>query len=99
MVGPSLEDMFPGLRGQPYEITSPRELRYNCIAFIAGDTSRWCWPDPTGQQLPRRRELWEGNSQGWIAARKGLATTSRGQDDRMERELQCGRRQGAGASG
>jgi hypothetical protein len=45
MVEPSLEDVFPGLRGQPYQITSPRDHRYNCIAFAAGDDQHWWWPD------------------------------------------------------
>jgi hypothetical protein len=45
MVEPSLEDLFPGLRGQPYQITSPRDDAYNCIAFAAGDNRTWWWPD------------------------------------------------------
>ncbi len=36
MVEPSLEEVFPGLRGQAYQIKSPRDERYNCIAFAAG---------------------------------------------------------------
>ncbi len=35
MVEPTFEDVFPGLRGQPYQITSPSDGRYNCIAFAA----------------------------------------------------------------
>jgi hypothetical protein len=49
MVEPSLEDLFPGLRGQPYEIKSPRDQRYNCIAFAAGDTRNWWWPDAAAE--------------------------------------------------
>jgi hypothetical protein len=49
MVEPSLEDLFPGLRGQPYEIKSPRDKRYNCIAFAAGDTRNWWWPDAAAE--------------------------------------------------
>jgi hypothetical protein len=45
MVEPSLEEVFPGLRGQPYQIKSPRDRRYNCIAFAAGDERTWWWPD------------------------------------------------------
>ena len=45
MVEPSLEDIFPGLKGQPYQVTSPPDYRYNCIAFAAGDSSNWWWPD------------------------------------------------------
>lgn len=49
MVEPSLEDVFPGLRGQPYQITSPKDHRYNCIALAAGDDRAWWWPDPDGE--------------------------------------------------
>lgn len=49
MVEPSLGDVFPGLRGQPYQITSPKDHRYNCIAFAAGDNHSWWWPDAAGE--------------------------------------------------
>jgi hypothetical protein len=49
MVEGSLEDAFPGLRGQPYQITSPKDHRYNCIAFAAGDNGSWWWPDAAGE--------------------------------------------------
>lgn len=49
MVEPSLEDVFPGLRGQPYQINSPKEHIYNCIAFAAGDNGNWWWPDAAGE--------------------------------------------------
>ena len=49
MVAPTLEDVFPGLRGQPYQITSPKDQRYNCIALAAGDDSSWWWPDASGE--------------------------------------------------
>ena len=42
---PNLEDVFPGLRGQPYQIKSERDRRYNCIAFAARDKRNWWWPD------------------------------------------------------
>jgi len=45
MIGPSLEDVFPGLRGQPYQVNSLPDHRYNCIAFAAGDNLNWWWPD------------------------------------------------------
>jgi hypothetical protein len=44
MVG-LLEQIFPGLQGQPYQITSPPHDGYNCIAWAAGDTTDWWWPD------------------------------------------------------
>jgi hypothetical protein len=45
MVESGLEELFPGLRGQLYQIKSPRNRRYNCIAFAAGDQRNWWWPD------------------------------------------------------
>jgi hypothetical protein len=38
----SLEDSFPNLVSGGYEITSDLSLDYNCIAWAAGDISRWC---------------------------------------------------------
>jgi hypothetical protein len=49
MVEPSLEEIFPGLRGKSYRITSPKDEGYNCIAFAAGDDKNWWWPD-AGEQ-------------------------------------------------
>jgi len=49
MVEPGLEDVFPALRGQSYQVTSPRDHRYNCIAFAAGDDRNWWWPDAAGE--------------------------------------------------
>jgi hypothetical protein len=39
-----LEEAFPGLAGRGYQVTSPRDADYNCIAFAAGDTHNWWWP-------------------------------------------------------
>jgi hypothetical protein len=49
MVETDLEIIFPALRSQPYQITSPINLRYNCVAFAAGDIQRWWWPDEAGE--------------------------------------------------
>ncbi len=49
MVEPTLEVVFPGLLGQPYQITSPKDYRYNCIALAAGDDRNWWWPDAAGE--------------------------------------------------
>lgn len=39
--------LFPRLQNTPYRVTSPPTWRYNCIAWAAGDESRWWWPmDP-----------------------------------------------------
>ena len=39
-----LEDSFPNLTSAAYEITSDFSPDYNCIAWAAGDISRWWWP-------------------------------------------------------
>ena len=36
---------FPGLAGSGHRVTSPATPGYNCIAWAAGDTTRWWWPD------------------------------------------------------
>jgi hypothetical protein len=43
MVTP-LEAVFPGLVGNGYRVTSPRDGDYNCVAWAAGDTRNWWWP-------------------------------------------------------
>jgi hypothetical protein len=42
-----IEQLFPRLRGANFEITSPRDGRYNCVAWAANDTRRWWWPGET----------------------------------------------------
>ena len=45
-----LEMAFPNLSGSAFEITSPMNTRYNCVAFAAGDLNDWWWPvEPEGQ--------------------------------------------------
>ena len=48
-----IEDAFPGLRGSVFDITSP-PADYNCIAYAAGDESRW-WSHLTGYYWPAER--------------------------------------------
>ena len=45
----NLERLFPRLRSDTYKITSPAQVDYNCIAWAAGDDSRWWEPDSFGQ--------------------------------------------------
>jgi hypothetical protein len=40
-----LEALFPGLRGSAYQVTSPPDTGYNCLAWAASDQGRWWWPD------------------------------------------------------
>jgi hypothetical protein len=58
----NLEDYFPNLSDSEYQITSPSSPTYNCIAWAAGDTTRWWWPDPMGlaywpDEIPRDETL------------------------------------------
>ena len=46
-----IEWHFPRLRGSGYLVTSPRTPAYNCIAFAAGDDSRWWEPDPSTEHF------------------------------------------------
>lgn len=39
-----IEQEFPTLRSEPYEVTSPQTPSYNCIAWAAGDSQRLWWP-------------------------------------------------------
>ena len=41
-----IESRFPRLAGgSTYTLTSPIDEDYNCIAFAAGDLTRWWWPN------------------------------------------------------
>jgi hypothetical protein len=44
MVAP-LESLFPKLQGSAYEVSSPPDDVYNCIAWAANDALHWWWPD------------------------------------------------------
>jgi hypothetical protein len=41
---PELEALIPSLIGSGYEVTSPFDPDYNCIAWAAEDNGRWWWP-------------------------------------------------------
>ena len=41
-----LELLFPNLSASGYRITSPSTREYNCIAWAAGDSTRWWDPTP-----------------------------------------------------
>src|SRR5580765_3357608 len=45
MVKP-IDEVFPGLARGGFQITSPIDKRYNCIAFAANDLANWWWPFP-----------------------------------------------------
>jgi hypothetical protein len=39
-----IEALFPRLTPNNYEITSPKDGKYNCIAWAAGDNTSWWEP-------------------------------------------------------
>ena len=57
-----LEVLFPNLKKSDYNITSPYDPAYNCIAWAAEDTSSWWEPDPMGiyywpPEVPRKYSI------------------------------------------
>lgn len=40
-----IERTFPNLINSGYSISSPATAEYNCIAWAAGNTEAWWWPD------------------------------------------------------
>lgn len=57
-----IEKSFPNLSEYGYTITSPETVEYNCIAWAAGDTTAWWWPDDQYQyywpsEIPRRESI------------------------------------------
>ena len=62
MAGSWSQQDFPHLDDTTCEVTSPRTEAYNCIAWAAGEDSRWWWPDPQEQDfwpptVPREENL------------------------------------------
>src|SRR5262245_4177652 len=47
MVG-GIEVTFPRLHGADYQVTSPPDDVYNCIAWAAGHIDAWWWPVGSG---------------------------------------------------
>jgi hypothetical protein len=45
----ALQPRFPRLTAENSRPTSPYDEGYNCIAWAAGDTDYWWWPDAMGQ--------------------------------------------------
>ena len=48
MVEP-IDAHFPGLQTSSFRVTSSASRDYNCIAWVAGDTAQWWWPDPDSE--------------------------------------------------
>jgi hypothetical protein len=81
MVSP-LEEAFPGLAANGYQVTSPSDSDYNCIAWAAGDSHAWWWP---GQDAGK--EYWppgvprERTRDAFVAAFASLGYTICESDD------------------
>ena len=43
---------FPHLSSKIVQVTSSATVKYNCIAWAAGDDRRWWWPSPSGYWPP-----------------------------------------------
>jgi len=41
-----IEAIFPNLQSSSYQVTSPENQAYNCIAWAVGDILGWWWPVP-----------------------------------------------------
>ncbi len=59
----SFSKPFPNLMSEGYLATSPMTNRYNCIAWAAGDDTRWWWPGdrPTDywpSEIPKRTTIY-----------------------------------------
>ena len=53
------ESLFPDLARTGYQVTSPPDPVYNCIAWAAGRTDEWWWPDVGGFEFwPRLVFAW-----------------------------------------
>lgn len=40
-----IANAFPNLQNEDFKIVGPSTEDYNCIAYAAGDSNRWWWPD------------------------------------------------------
>jgi len=49
MTEAEIEAIFPSLRAG-FDITSPTDEEYNCIAWSINDVRQWWWPTPHGQR-------------------------------------------------
>ena len=46
MSAESIESSFPSLSASGYQIESPEDFNYNCLAFVLGDRNNWWEPLP-----------------------------------------------------
>lgn len=48
--------LFPNMMAQNHRVISPKSNRYNCIAWAAGVTTEFWWPDPVA--IANREAVW-----------------------------------------
>jgi hypothetical protein len=65
----NLTDLFPKLNADNHEITSPKTIKYNCIAWAAGNTDHWWQPGVHWPMEASRDDYGLGNA---VAAFKSL---------------------------
>ncbi len=79
-----IESLFPNI-GINYTITSPQTHNYNCIAFAAGDETKFWWPIyhywPEG--VPEKEDL-----QSFIECYKSLGYEECGMNSAFEEEFE-----------
>jgi hypothetical protein len=51
MIESRITVLFPRLNEHGFAVTSPQDTRYNCIAWAAGDDTRWWWPGVIAQPI------------------------------------------------
>ena len=78
-----LEELFPGLRTGAWEISSPADKKYNCIAYAAGDSTRWWWPGFPGDVYWPPRALQSLDIRSFVDA-YGTIGFERCDDDSLE---------------
>jgi len=49
MTAAEIDECFPSLSGR-FDITSPDDEDYNCVAWSVNDKKQWWWPTPFGQR-------------------------------------------------
>lgn len=48
---------FPDLQENNFELSSPIDRRYNCIAWAVNDNTKWWWPDPNAYWPTNRSDI------------------------------------------
>ena len=63
---------FPNLRTSTFCKTSEATSEYNCVAWAAGETDRWWWPDSTRKKFWPRKARREVTMEAFVEAFQSL---------------------------